>query len=102
MGTPQRVASLKDIPAGKATSVVLGGKTIGLFNIQGKIFAVDNECTHAGEPLCEGELNGTTITCPWHGASFNLTNGEVLEAPASDNLNCYKVTVDGDDVKIET
>ena len=101
MGNAQRVASLLDIPAGKAISVSLDSKTIALFNVQGKIFAVDNECTHAGGPLCEGEVRGTTLTCPWHGASFNLANGEVLGSPASDNLNSYKVVVEGDDVKIE-
>ena len=101
MGTVQKVASIKEIALGQAISVGLDGKSIALFNVQGKIFAVDNECTHAGGPICEGEVSGTTVTCPWHGASFNLTNGEVLKAPASDNLNCYKVIIDGDDIKIE-
>ena len=101
MGELIKVADKKDLPTGKAIAVDVQGKRVALFNIDNHYYAIDDECTHAGGNLSEGSVEGTKVTCPWHGASFNLTNGEVLQAPASDNLNCYKVTVDGDDVKIE-
>ena len=101
MGKLVTVASKKNIEVGKTFSAMVQGKAVGLFNVDGKIYAMDSECTHAGGPLCEGEITGTTVTCPWHGASFNLTNGEALSAPAFEALNCYKVVVEGDDVKIE-
>lgn len=96
-----KVASLKDIGPGKALSVEVEGKTVGLFNVDGKIYAMDNECTHAGGPLCEGEVSQTTVVCPWHGATFDLTNGQALGPPAFEAVTCYKVITEGDDIKIE-
>ena len=101
MGEFINVANKKDVLAGKAISVNAKGKDIALFNVDGKFYAVDNECTHAGAPLCEGTINGTTVTCPWHGAEFNLSDGQVLAAPACDPIKSYKVMIDGDDIKIE-
>ena len=96
-----KVASKKELLTGKAVSVNIENKTIALFNVGGKIYAMDNECTHAGAPLCEGELDGNVITCPWHGATFDVTTGHVLGAPAFENLPSYKVIVEGDDITIE-
>ena len=99
--TLHKAISRKDLAPGQAVSVTIENKTIALFNIEGKIYAMENECTHAGAPLCEGELNGNVITCPWHGATFDVTSGKVLGPPAFDNLPTYKVNVEGDDIKIE-
>ncbi len=95
-----KVASKKDIAPGQAVTVTVNNKQVAVFNVDGKFFAIDGECTHAGGPLCEGEVVGTTVRCPWHGALFDLTNGTALEAPAFDAVTCYKVEVDGDDIKV--
>ena len=100
MSDAVKVASKKDIAPGRAITVTVNDKQVAVFNVNGKFFAIDGECTHAGGPLSEGELEGTTIRCPWHGAVFDLTNGSALEPPASDAVSCYKVEVDGDDLKI--
>jgi len=47
------------------------------------------------------EVDGTIVTCPWHGACFDLTTGKVLEPPAAEGVARYEVRVEGDDVKIE-
>lgn len=96
-----RAVSKKDLAPGQAISVSIDNKNIALFNVEGNIYAMDNECNHAGAPLCEGELSGNVITCPWHGASFDVTSGKVLGAPAFDNLPTYKVIIEGDDIKVE-
>ena len=101
MGNIVTVAKTKDIPSGKAIAVSLGNKRIAIFNVNGKYFAIDDECTHAGGNLSEGELEETTVTCPWHGATFNVTDGCVLSAPAMDNVASYKVHVEGEDIKVE-
>ena len=74
---------------------------IALFNCDGEYYAIDNDCTHVGGPLCEGELDGYTVTCPWHGAEFNVRTGEVLAPPAEENVDSYKVHVESYVIKIE-
>jgi len=96
-----RVASTDDIPAGQATMVEVNGKEIALFNVGGSFHAIDNTCTHVGGPLCEGELTGTEVTCPWHGGVFNVTTGEVLGPPPGRAVNRYNVRIDGPDIEVE-
>jgi len=73
-----KVATTDEVSPGQARLVEAGGKEIALFNVAGSLHAIDNNCTHVGGPLCEGELNGTEVTCPWHGATFDVTSGQVL------------------------
>jgi nitrite reductase/ring-hydroxylating ferredoxin subunit len=51
--------------------------------------------------LSEGDVQGTKVTCPWHGAHFDLKTGAVLGPPAQKGVPSYKVTVEGDDIKVE-
>jgi nitrite reductase (NADH) small subunit len=94
----RRVANVNDIPAGQGTVVEVGGKQIALFNIQGVFHAIDNTCTHRGGPLGEGNLRGATITCPWHGSQFNVTNGQVLSHPAASDVSSYPIKIEEDSV----
>jgi nitrite reductase/ring-hydroxylating ferredoxin subunit len=96
-----KVARKNDVPMGTGICVTANAKKIALFNIDGKFYAIDDECTHAGASLCEGQISGTTIVCPWHAAVFDLTNGQPLEPPAFDPVNSYKVILEGDDVYLE-
>ncbi len=96
-----KVATKNDIPPGKAKGVDVAGKFIAVFNVNGQFYAIDDACTHAGGSLCEGSLAGEVVTCPWHGATFNITTGEALSAPAFDAVGSYKVQVEGNDIKIE-
>lgn len=90
-----------EIEPGSAKLVEVEGKEIALFNCDGEYYAIDNECTHVGGPLCEGDLDGETVVCPWHGGEFNIKTGEVLAPPAEENVTSYKVSVEGDSIKIE-
>ena len=96
-----KVARTEDIPAGRATMVEVNGKEIALFNIGGSFHAIDNTCTHVGGPLCEGEVEGIEVTCPWHGAVFDVTTGQVLGPPAGVGVGRYNVRVDGSDIEVE-
>ncbi len=97
----KRVAALTEIPKGRGLRVLLGELEIGLYRVGEDYFAMDNVCPHAGYPLCEGELEGSTIMCPGHAWVFDvqsgLAAGEVEETP----LTRYPVRVDGDDVLID-
>ena len=101
MASVLSVAKVDCLPAGKALAVSMGSKRIALFNIDGRFYAIDDECTHAGGSLAEGTLNGNIVTCPWHGATFDVTNGAVLSDPAYENVGHYQVRVEGDDIKVE-
>lgn len=101
MGNFIEAAKVGELESGQAKFIDFDGKEIALFNCEGEYYAVDNECTHVGGPLCEGEIDGTTVVCPWHGAEFDLKSGEVLAPPAEECITTYKVHIDGDLIKIE-
>ena len=94
-------ANIDELEPGQGKMIEVEGKEIALFNCGGKYYAVDNECSHIGGPLCDGEIDGEKITCPWHGAEFDLKSGEALAPPAEEAINTYKVYIDGDIIKIE-
>jgi 3-phenylpropionate/trans-cinnamate dioxygenase ferredoxin subunit len=101
MGQRIKVAETNEVPPGTATTVDLEGQPVALFNIDGTYYAIDDTCTHRGGPLSEGEVEGTIVTCPLHGATFDVTTGYVLGPPASDGVTRYNVEVEGNDIKIE-
>ena len=96
-----KVAKTEDLAPGQGKMVEAGGKKIALFNVDGDYCAISDTCTHHGGPLSEGELNGKEVTCPWHGAVFDVTTGEVLGPPAMEGVACYKVRVSGNSIEIE-
>ncbi len=101
MGKVTTVAKASDVPLGKSICVEVEGKRIALFNVGGKFYAIDDECTHAGGNLSEGDLDGTVVTCPWHGATFDIADGKALSAPAFEGVTSYRVQVSGGDIQIE-
>ena len=96
-----KIANTEDVQEGSAVAVEVAGNSVALFNVEGSYYAIDDTCTHRGGPLCEGEVEGTEVTCPWHGATFDLTNGSVLNPPAPDGVSSYKVVVEENEIKIE-
>ena len=96
-----RVASTADLAPGEAKCVEVAGKKIALFKVEGSFYAIDNTCTHRGGPLCEGKVSGEEVTCPWHGAVYNITTGAVLGPPAPRGVARYAVRVQASDVEVE-
>lgn len=96
-----KVIPSSEIPAGERKCVEVAGQRIAVFNVDGKYYAVDDTCTHAGGPLSEGDVEGKEVTCPWHGATFDITCGKVLNGPAASDIKSYKVTVEGSEIKVE-
>ena len=96
-----KVASASEIAPGQARLVNVKGKEIALFNIEGTFFALGNACTHEEGPLAEGDIEGHEVTCPWHGARFDIRTGAVLCAPAYDDAARYNVRVTGTDIEVE-
>src|SRR5262245_34014220 len=80
---------ISDVPPGTARLV----SGVAVYNVAGTFYSTQNECTHARGPLCEGKLDGSTVTCPWHGSQFDVSTGAVVTGPAKDRLQTYRVTV---------
>jgi nitrite reductase/ring-hydroxylating ferredoxin subunit len=91
----QKVANKDDLKEGDMLKVEANGKQIVLSMVEGKVYAIDEICTHEGGPLDEGELNGYDLKCPWHYAVFDVRDGKVSDATVwATNLNSYTVKVD--------
>ncbi len=88
-----------DIKEGTGKIVLLEGKPIAIFNVNGKFCAIDNECAHQGGPLGEGYLEGFTVTCPWHGWDYDVSTG--ISPTFGANVKIYKTEVKDDDVFVD-
>ncbi len=95
------VANVSEVGPGQLKHIELDdGAQVCLANVEGTFYAIDGECTHAGGSLGEGELDGTTVTCPLHSSEFDVTTGEVKGPPADDPQRKFDVRVEGDDVQV--
>jgi|SRR3972149_7746713 len=95
-----KVAETSDLAPGQGKVVQVSGKAIALFNADGRFYAVDNTCLHRGGPLGEGELDGTIVTCPWHGWQYDVTTGAHAANPGV-KVDCFPVSVEGSGVFVE-
>ncbi len=78
------VADTTDIDLGHSQSVHFNGVDILICHTEEGFFAVEDLCTHSMIPLCGGEIQGNYITCPLHGAVFDLTDGSVQHVQQAD------------------
>ncbi len=88
-----RVIAASELSPGACTEVTAGGRPVALFNVGGTFHAIGNTCIHRGGPLGQGTLDGTTVLCPWHGWSYDVTTGVSTVNP--------ELRVDRYDVKVE-
>ncbi len=96
-----KIADAKDLPPGGSMCVEVGGERVAVFNVDGTIYAIADACTHMGGVLSDGTvMDGTTVVCPWHGATFDLTTGNAIGAPADSAVKCYQVRCEGDEIQI--
>ena len=99
-----RVCEIKDVPPGQARRIDLDGREIAVVNLGDAGFrALDAVCSHAHYYLDEGEVDADleTIECPKHGSTFDLNTGNPKTLPATQPVDTFAVTTDGDDVMIE-
>lgn len=94
------VGKVQDVTPGQGKVVEAGDKTLAVFNVDGRLYAIDNTCPHRGGPLGEGDLDGTLVTCPWHAWRWDVTTGANANNPAV-RVGCYPVSVEGVDLVVE-
>jgi nitrite reductase/ring-hydroxylating ferredoxin subunit len=93
-----RIGRATDVADGQMRVFDLSGTAVNVANAGGRLYAIDDTCTHAGCSLAERELDGTTVTCRCHGSQFDLSSGAVLRGPAPEPLRSRVVTVEGEDL----
>lgn len=96
-----QVAQVDDVPEGAAVVVAVGGEEIALCNVNGRIYAIANICTHDGGSLDQGETFGYVIECPRHGAQFDIRTGSVLAAPAPEPIRVFPVRVVDGNIEVD-
>jgi nitrite reductase/ring-hydroxylating ferredoxin subunit len=95
-----KIAAINDCPPGSAIELVAEDRIVALFNVDGKLFALDGICPHQGGPLGQGDLAGCVVTCPWHGWQFDVRSGEHQLNPRLRQPG-FAVRVEGDSVLVD-
>ncbi|MGN6032528.1 MAG: Rieske 2Fe-2S domain-containing protein [Thermomicrobiales bacterium] len=95
------VATFADLGDGALTRVEPDeGEPLVLLRQGDAVLAASATCTHVGAPLDEGERDGTCVTCPWHGSVFDLTDGHVVNGPATSPLHAFETRIHDGDVQV--
>lgn len=95
-----KMATLTELPPGGSKEVEHEGRIYALFNVDGRLSAIDGICPHQGGPLAEGVLEGDWVTCPWHGWQFDVSTGKTsLNGRLTQPV--FEVKVDGQDILVQ-
>jgi chlorite dismutase len=89
------VCPVDELASSTTKTVFLEGKMVGLFNVSGTIYALNNRCTHARGPLTEGKINAEecSVICPWHYGKFDLRTGTAIDGVVRKALETYQVEI---------
>lgn len=98
-----RLCAVSDVHPGDMIAVdVAGLPRLVVYRIGAQFYCSQDECTHGAASLCdEGELDGYTIECGWHGGKFDVRTGEVCAPPCTEPLRIFPVTVENNDLFID-
>ncbi len=96
-----RICGVAELPAeGGLKEFAAGKRTLCVAKLNGKIAALDNECSHHGGPLGQGVLENGKVICPWHAYGFDLATG-LCEDDPDERVRVFEVTVTGEDVLVQ-
>ncbi len=87
------VVPASELPNGERLFVEIADRPLVIFNIAGQFFSIGDVCSHDDGPVGEGDLDGYIITCPRHGAEFDIRTGKVVQMPAVVDIPAYPVKV---------
>jgi 3-phenylpropionate/trans-cinnamate dioxygenase ferredoxin component len=96
-----RVAREDELPEGGVKIVQSGSLFLGVYRIDGELYAIEDRCSHDDGPLCEGEREGFEVICPRHGARFDIRTGAVLALPATEDVEAFPVVVRDGEIYVE-
>lgn len=95
------IAKVGDVAPSDVRRCEVGDRCIALFNLQGKLYATADICTHAHAHLSDGYVDGETVECPLHQGLFHIPTGKAMAPPVTEDLATYPVRIDGQDVLIQ-
>ncbi|MDR3454642.1 MAG: non-heme iron oxygenase ferredoxin subunit [Rhodoferax sp.] len=87
-------APVDEVPADDVIGMIVAGRDVALYSVDGEIYATDNICTHGHARLCEGFLDGHEIECPLHQGKFDVRNGRPMCAPVTEAIRSYPVRIE--------
>jgi len=96
-----RVADLGACPTGQLKGVTANGRPVVLANVDGKLCALEDQCSHDAYPLSDGELDGNVVVCKYHGARFDACSGARKSLPAVRPVKAYAVEVRDDGIYVD-
>jgi len=96
-----KAANGSDLAEGDILGVIVSGKEIALYNIDGALYATDDICTHAYAKLSDGWLDNCEIECPLHAGRFDVRTGKALCPPVTDDVKTYPIRLVGDDIQVK-
>jgi naphthalene 1,2-dioxygenase system ferredoxin subunit len=89
------------VPEEDVTAVMVAGKEIALYGVDGEVYATDNICTHGHARLCDGFLEGAEIECPLHQGKFDVRSGKAMCAPLTEDIRTYPVKIENGRVFVD-
>jgi 3-phenylpropionate/trans-cinnamate dioxygenase ferredoxin subunit len=96
-----KVCEYKSLFLNTKKRVTVAGEDVLIVRLGDDVYAVSEHCTHEETSLLDGTLHEGTISCPQHGARFELETGEALTPPAFENLKTYPVRVENGNIEVE-
>ena len=98
-GTFFTVGTIGDFVSGQGKMVTVNGRHVALFRLGDEFYAIDNLCLHKAGPLCEGFIENDVVTCPWHGWSYEIRTGTLVQDPRV-GVSKHDVRITGDEVAV--
>ena len=100
------VCPLEELPPGSVKIVDAGDVLVGVYNLDGQLYALEDRCSHYDGPLAEGDIELVdeelaVAICPRHGARFDIRTGRPLSLPAVEPVETFPVRVEDGIVKLE-
>lgn len=95
----QFICKVSEIPEGEGRSFAVEDKVVGIFNQDGKFFAIDDGCPHMAASLSTGHLEDFVITCPLHAWRFDIRDGSWCDNPRV-KINSYELRVIDNQIEI--
>jgi 3-phenylpropionate/trans-cinnamate dioxygenase ferredoxin subunit len=97
------VCPVEELPPGSVKIVRAGSIAVGVYNLDGEFYAIEDRCSHDDGPLAEGEFepDEAVVICPRHGSKFDIRSGRPLSLPAYEPVDTFPVTVEDGWVKVD-
>ena len=94
-----RIAEVDEVAPGAGRAFQVEGFSIAVFNVDGKLYAIDDSCPHQGSSLAAGKLEGYVVTCRSHGMKVNVTGGE-QQPEAGMNVRLFPLELRSDGIYV--